>query len=239
MMHPFYTSHAPLRLSCSDWCICALCRFAGSSVLEEDRASRRLEVDEQGLPRRVSTDIWSATTSVSPSRAVSTATSRAASRFALVALLHPCPHLHAHLHLRLLFLLVLLSCMQNCRRRWSLDLPVVSRNKSFMVLRHIDSPLGAVIVWTWLLYHKTNSSMYPNTLIAHWGAARTDAPHLTGCFKTPYCVIIKCITNLCPAPHTTVITHVTGGQAMTQMWAVALAPPCCLRVKPQSCLVTT
>ena len=142
MMHPFDTSHAPLRLSCSDWCMCALCRFAGSSVLEEDRASRRLEVDEQGLPRRVSTDIWSPTTSVSPSRAVSTATSRAASRCALIALLHPCPHLHAHLHLRLLSLLVPLSCMQNYRRRWSLDLPVVPQNKSFMVSMHIDSPLG-------------------------------------------------------------------------------------------------
>ena len=51
------------------------CRFAGSSMLQEDHASMRLEVDDHGLPR-VSTDIWSATTSKSPSRAVSTANSR-------------------------------------------------------------------------------------------------------------------------------------------------------------------
>lgn len=35
-----------------------LYRFAGSSVLEEDNASRRLEVDENGLPKRMSNDIW-------------------------------------------------------------------------------------------------------------------------------------------------------------------------------------
>ena len=40
-----------------------VCRFAGSTVLDEDRASRRLEVDEHGLPRRVTNDIWSNGTS--------------------------------------------------------------------------------------------------------------------------------------------------------------------------------
>ncbi|KAK9817254.1 hypothetical protein WJX72_011915 [[Myrmecia] bisecta] len=37
--------------------------FAGSTVLDEDRASKRLEVDEHGLPRRVTNDIWSNGTS--------------------------------------------------------------------------------------------------------------------------------------------------------------------------------
>ncbi|KAL3152495.1 hypothetical protein ABBQ32_001530 [Trebouxia sp. C0010 RCD-2024] len=54
--------------------------FAGSSVLQEDRASRRLEVDEHGLPCQEATDIWSAATSRGASCAVSTTTSRAASR---------------------------------------------------------------------------------------------------------------------------------------------------------------
>jgi len=58
-----------------------LCRFAGSSVLEEDRASRRLEVDDQGLPRQASTDIWSTTSSRAPSRAASTTPSRPVSRY--------------------------------------------------------------------------------------------------------------------------------------------------------------
>lgn len=57
------------------------CRFAGSSVLQEDRASRRLEVDEHGLPCREAADIWSAATSRGPSCAVSTTTSQAASRY--------------------------------------------------------------------------------------------------------------------------------------------------------------
>ena len=41
-------------------------------MLEEDRASRRLEVDEQGLPCQASAgDIWSGTTSQAPSRPAS------------------------------------------------------------------------------------------------------------------------------------------------------------------------
>ncbi|KAL0023872.1 hypothetical protein WJX79_002364 [Trebouxia sp. C0005] len=63
------SAHGPFRLG-----------FAGSSVLEEDRASRRLEVDDQGLPRQASTDIWSTPTSRAPSRAASTTPSRAVSR---------------------------------------------------------------------------------------------------------------------------------------------------------------
>eukprot|EP00891_Asterochloris_glomerata_P005698 jgi/Astpho2/5698/fgenesh1_pg.00079_%23_105_t len=43
-------------------------RFAGATVLDEDRASRRLEVDEHGLPRRVSNDVWSNATSRAASR---------------------------------------------------------------------------------------------------------------------------------------------------------------------------
>ncbi len=64
----------------------SLCRFAGSSVLEEDRASRHLEVDDQGLPRQASADIWSATSSRAPSRAASTTPSRAVSRSVVVRL---------------------------------------------------------------------------------------------------------------------------------------------------------
>ena len=66
------------------------CRFAGSSVLQEDRASRRLEVDEHGLPLNASTDIWSATTSRAPSRPASASTSQAPSR----CLTPPCPTLY-------------------------------------------------------------------------------------------------------------------------------------------------
>ncbi len=39
------------------------CRFGGASALEEDRAARKLEVDEHGIARRVSNDIWSDATS--------------------------------------------------------------------------------------------------------------------------------------------------------------------------------
>ncbi len=39
------------------------CRFGGASDLEEDRAARKLEVDEHGIARRVSDDIWSNATS--------------------------------------------------------------------------------------------------------------------------------------------------------------------------------
>ena len=39
-------------------------RFGGSAgPAAEDRASRRLDVDSRGLPRRVSDDVWSAQTS--------------------------------------------------------------------------------------------------------------------------------------------------------------------------------
>lgn len=39
-------------------------RFGGSAgVAGEDRASRKLDMDSRGLPRRVSDDIWSAHTS--------------------------------------------------------------------------------------------------------------------------------------------------------------------------------
>ena len=61
-----------------------LCRFAGSSVLDEDRASKQLEVDDQGLPRQASTDIWSTTSSRAPSRAASTTPLRAVSRLVVM-----------------------------------------------------------------------------------------------------------------------------------------------------------
>ena len=51
-------------------------------MLQDDRASRRLEVDEHGLPCHASTDIWSATTSRAPSRPASATTSQAPSRCA-------------------------------------------------------------------------------------------------------------------------------------------------------------
>ena len=42
------------------------CRFGGASALEEDRAARKLEVDEHGIARRMSDDIWSNATSRQP-----------------------------------------------------------------------------------------------------------------------------------------------------------------------------
>ena len=38
-------------------------RFGGASALEDDRAGRRVAVDEHGIARRASDDIWSAATS--------------------------------------------------------------------------------------------------------------------------------------------------------------------------------
>ena len=35
------------------------CSFGGTTMLEEGRASRQVEVDEHGIARRVSDDIWS------------------------------------------------------------------------------------------------------------------------------------------------------------------------------------
>ena len=49
------------------------CRFGGASGLEEDRAARKLEVDEHGIARRVSDDIWSNATSRYISGALCTA----------------------------------------------------------------------------------------------------------------------------------------------------------------------
>ena len=38
-------------------------RFGGASALEDDRAARRMTVDEHGVSRRLSDDIWSNATS--------------------------------------------------------------------------------------------------------------------------------------------------------------------------------
>ena len=35
------------------------CSFGGASALEDDRAARGLEVDEHGIARRLSNDVWS------------------------------------------------------------------------------------------------------------------------------------------------------------------------------------
>ena len=42
---------------------CSARRFGGASALEDDRAGRRVAVDEHGIARRASDDIWSAATS--------------------------------------------------------------------------------------------------------------------------------------------------------------------------------
>ena len=39
------------------------CSFGGASALEDDRAARRMTVDEHGISRRLSDDIWSNATS--------------------------------------------------------------------------------------------------------------------------------------------------------------------------------
>lgn len=53
------TNIVDFTLSCSALKRRVYVRFGGASGLEEDRAARRLEVDEHGIARRLSDDVWS------------------------------------------------------------------------------------------------------------------------------------------------------------------------------------